>query len=218
MAPNHFRVIVGVIALTAGGFELFKVYRIQRMKTEIAQLETKLSQGQQAWKEFPPLTAAEKGDLVRAQERLFRLLPKDKDIPLLLQEISRLARDYNLNDVSFNTGKDAAAPGAGQTAQPGAGPVAVAASPAPQAVVSQPASSAPAEPQASSGPIDSFPLKMAFSGDYREIAYFLEALQKLPRLVTVQSLKVQRAVPQVGVEVVLHAYYQKGELPAVVKR
>jgi Tfp pilus assembly protein PilO len=222
IAPRY-KVVVGLIVLVLGAFELFKIYQLQRMKVEIAQLESQLGQGQGVWNEFPPLTPVERRDLQKAQERLFHLLPKDKDIPLLLQEVSRLGRDYNLTDISFNTGDGAAAPGVGQAAQVGGGQAGAPASPVPQAVVPQAVvpqaapSSPDAPPQASSGPIDSFPLKVAFSGDYREIAYFLEALQKLPRLVTVQSLKVQRAVPQVAVELVLRAYYQKGELPPAVK-
>jgi Tfp pilus assembly protein PilO len=218
IAPRY-RVVVGLIVLVLGAFELFKMYQLQRMKAEIAQLESQLGQGQGVWNEFPPLTPVERRDLQKAQERLFHLLPKDKDIPLLLQEVSRLGRDYNLTDISFNTGNGGAAPGAGQAAQVGGGQTGAPASPVPQAVVPQAAPSSPdTPPQESSGPIDSFPLKVAFSGDYREIAYFLEALQKLPRLVTVQSLKVQRAVPQVAVELVLRAYYQKGELPPAVKQ
>lgn len=222
--PPRYRLAVGLIAVALGAFELFKLFQVQRMKAEIAQLESQLGKGQESWNEFPPLAPAERTDLERAQGRLFRLLPKDKDIPLLLQEISRLARDHSLSDVSFNTGNGAAAPGAGQTAQVGGGQVGSAANPVPQAVVPQAAvpqaTPAPADApeETGSGPIASFPVKMAFAGDYREIAYFLEELQKLPRLVTLQSLKAQRAVPQVSVELVLHAYYQKGELPPAVKQ
>ncbi|MGH7830742.1 MAG: type 4a pilus biogenesis protein PilO, partial [Candidatus Binatia bacterium] len=216
--PPRYRLAVSLIAVALGAFELFKLFHVQRMKAEIAQLENQLGKGQESWNEFPPLTATERRDLKKAQARLFRLLPKDEDIPLLLQEISRLARDHNLSDVSFNTGNGAAAPGAGQTAQVGGGRVGAPASPAPQAVVPQTEPSSPdTPPPGTSGPIDSFPVKMAFAGDYREIAYFLEELQKLPRLVTLQSLKAQRAVPQVAVELVLHAYYQKGELPPAVR-
>jgi Tfp pilus assembly protein PilO len=58
---------------------------------------------------------------------------------------------------------------------------------------------------------------VGFAGGYREIAYFLEATQKLPRLVTVQSLQLQRSAPLVAGEVVVHAYYQKGDLSEAAK-
>ena len=74
----------------------------------------------------------------------------------------------------------------------------------------------PAAP-GSPGPIDSFSIKLTFAGDYREIAPFLEALQGIPRLVTIQSLQLQRALPQVVAEVVLNAYYLKGDLSTRVK-
>jgi Tfp pilus assembly protein PilO len=179
-------------------------------------LEAELAKGQEIWREFPPLTPKERRELLKAQERLFYLLPKDKDIPLLLQEISRLGRDYNLTDVSFNTSDAPATQEAQQPGQPVAGPSVVGQGATTQAVVPQAGQAEAVAPEANSGPIDSFPVKMAFAGDYREIAYFLEGVQKLPRLVTLQSVKAQRAVPQVAVEVVLRAYYQKGELPSAV--
>lgn len=201
---------IGIVVLTLGVSWVFKIRNIQRLKGEIVQLETKLSKGQEVWRNYPPLTPAEKRDLQKAEERLFHMLPKDKDIPPLLQEITRLAREYYLVDVSFNTGDGAAAPGASPAPAP--------ASAAPQGVVAKPTPSAsPVAPQGST-PIESIPIKVAFAGDYREIAYFLEALRKLPRLVTIQSLRVQRGIPLLLTEVVLHAYYQKGEVSVPGKR
>ena len=199
-----FSLFMGAAILAVGLSCLLKVINIQRLKGEIAQLESRLSQGQEIWKRYPPLNASERSDLQRAQERLFRMLPKDRDIPSLLQDIARLARDHSLSDMSFNT--------ADGFATPGAAPVA-----------SQPAGSKPAQSGAlavpeGSKPIESVPVKVAFAGDYREIAFFLEALKRLPRLVTVQFLKVQRGFPWLTAEVSVHAYYQKGELPVAGKK
>lgn len=214
---SHYRIAFGVLVLALGGYELFKMYRIQSMRSEISRLEAELVKGQETWQQFPPLAPTERRELLRAQERLFYLLPKDKDIPLLLQEISRLGRDYSLTDVSFNTSDAPAMQEAQQPGQPVAGPSVVGQGATTPAVVPQIGQGEAVAPEANSGPIDSFPVKMAFAGDYREIAYFLEELQKLPRLVTLQSVKAQRAVPQVAVEVVLRAYYQKGELPSTAR-
>lgn len=173
--------LIGIAGLTLAGFWLLKMQNIHRLKLEIAQVETKLGKAQEVWRDSPPLTAKEKKDLQKAQNQLFHMLPKDKDLPSSLEEISRLAREHNLADVSFNTDHGVVSPGAG---------------PAP----------------APSSPIDSFPIKVSFSVDYRDMAYFLEALQKLPRLVTIESAKLQRGIPLLVGEVVLNAYYQKGEL------
>lgn len=203
-APHYFTLVMAVVALILAVFWVLKVRNIQRLKAEIIQLETKLRKGQELWRDYPPLTLAERRDLQKAKERLFHMLPKDRDIPSLLQEISRLAREFNLANVSFNLSDGAAAAGASQAPTP--------ASSAPQAVVPQPPPPVSPSARETTGPIGSFPLKVTFAGDYREIAYFLAELQKLPRLVTIQSLQLQRSIPRVAAEVVLHAYFQKGSL------
>ena len=206
---QFLRLMVGLIALILAVFWVFKLRNIQRMRSDIVQLEIKLSKGQEIWKNSPPLSPKEKGDLQRAQERLFRTLPKERDVPAALQEVSRVAREYNLTNLSLNTSGGAPSPIAGQPPTP----VAV----APQATVSQPAPSAVANAPEGSEAIGSFPVKLTFAGEYREIAYFLEALQKIPRVITIQSLQLQRGVPLVMAEVVMFAYYQKKELSDKIK-
>lgn len=200
-----YSLIVGFVALLLVVFWIFKIRNIQRIRSDIVQLEAKLSKGQELWRNYPPLTAREKEDLQKAQERLLRMLPKEKDIPSALQDVSRVARDYNLTNFSLSTGDGAASAPAGQSPVPSGS--------APQVVVPQAAAAVSPQVPESSGAIDSFPVKVTFAGDYREIAYFLEALQKVPRLITVQSLRLQRALPLVTAEIVLYGYYQKGSLP-----
>lgn len=195
--------ILGVVVLTVGAYWAVKIQHIQLLKAEIVRLEAGLSKGQEVWRNYPPLTAREKSKLQEAEDRLFRMLPNDKDIPPLLLEISGLAMEHKLVDVSFNTGDKAAPPGTGPSmGGAGAGPA---------RAVPKSASPVASGTQAGSGSIESAPVKLAFAGDYRDIAYFLAALEKLPRLVTIQSLKVQRALPLQQAEVILHAYYQKGK-------
>lgn len=189
--------LVGLVSLVIWGF---KIRNIQRFKVEVVRLEARLKSGQEVWRNYPPLSPKESRNLQEAQERLFRMLPRDTDIPPVLQEVSRLAREYKLTNVSFHAGEGEAAPGAVQPS-PSAGA-------APQ-VVPQPTPPAPQKAPESSGPIDYFPLKVAFSGDYREIPYFLEGLQKIPRVITIQSLKLQRGVPLVVAEIMMRVYYYK---------
>lgn len=137
------------------------------------------------------------------------MLPKERDVPSVLQDVSRVARDYNLDNLSLSTGDGAKPPSAGQSPAP--------ASSALQAVVTQAVPAVLPAAAGSSGPIDSFAVKGTFAADYQEVARFLEALQKIPRLMTIQSLQLQRALPLVMAEVALNAYYQKGELAVKVK-
>ena len=73
---QFLRLMVGLIILILAAFLVFKLRTIQRMRSDIVQLEIKLSKGQEIWRNSPPLSPKEKGDLQRAQERLFRALPK----------------------------------------------------------------------------------------------------------------------------------------------
>lgn len=205
---RYLSTIGAVIALALVLFWVLKIGNIQRLRVEISQVERKIGQGQELWRSYPPLSLEQTRNFLKAQERLFYALPKDKDIPLLLQELSRLAREYRLVDVTFSS-SDGTSPAGGQSAPAGA-PSSPNVAPPPSPNVSLGA------PEAS-GSIASFPVKVGFAGGYREIAYFLEATQKLPRLVTVQSLQLQRGAPLVAGEVVVHAYYQKGDLSEAAK-
>jgi len=189
--------VAGLLSIVIWGF---KIRNIQRFKVEVGRLEARLKSGQEVWRDYPPLSSKERQDLQEAQERLFRMLPRDTDIPPVLQEVSRLAREYKLTNLSFHAGEGEAGPG-GVQPSPSAGV-------APQ-VVPQPTPPAPQKAPESSGPIEYFSLKVSFAGDYREIPYFLEGLQKIPRVITIQSLRLQRGVPLVLAEVMMRVYYYK---------
>ncbi|MEE9569229.1 MAG: type 4a pilus biogenesis protein PilO [Candidatus Binatia bacterium] len=198
MTSPFFAATIGIVAIALFVFWTFKFQNIRAIKREIAQLEAKLASGQKLWRQFPPLGPEEKRKLQEAQKRLIRKLPEDKDLPSLLQEVSRLAQEHNLLDVSFKTG---------DTAGPSGKSSVVAATTATPKVNTADDSKA----------VDSFPIQVSFSGDYKEVAYFLEALKGLPRLVRTQSLQVQRDVPLVRTEVTLQAYYKNEELLAIGK-
>jgi Tfp pilus assembly protein PilO len=202
-SPSWLSLFVGVFALAFVVLWVSKMQNIQRLKREIDRLEKEVGRGQELWRSHPPLKPSERRALQTAQERLFTVLPKEKDVLSLLEEISRLAKEHNLVELSLNSAEAANQPGLASVPSPGS-----------TAVVAPKPSPAPSPPVPKSAkPIESFPVKVAFAGDYRDIAYFLENLGELPRLVTIQSFKIQKGIPLLPTEVVLHAYYQRGELP-----
>lgn len=193
-----FALTIGAVTIGLAVLWGLKIQKIRDMKRQIAQVEANLAAGQELWRQFPPLGAEEKRHLQEAQERLLQMLPKDKDLPSLLQGISRAARDYNMSDVSFQTGEPPAPSGSAS-------------------VAAARSAARKADTVDGSKAVGSFPLRLAFAGDYREIAYFLEALQSLPQAVRTQSLTVQRGVPLVGAAILLRAYYRKGDLAVRIK-
>ena len=188
---------MGAITLGAVIFWGMKIHRIRGLMGEVARVEQDLAAGQDLWRRFPPLEPKERESMQEAQQRLLRTLPEGKDLPTLLQQVSYLTREYNLSEISLHTDEvNSSAPGS-----------AVVASTAAQK----------AQLAGDSGAISSLPIRLSFAGDFREIAYFLEALQNLPRMVRVDSLKMQRGVPLVVSEVGWKAYYKNGDLLVLVK-
>ena len=144
---------MGAITVGVVIFWGMKIHRIRGLMGEVAQVEHDLATGQDLWRRFPPLEPKERESMQEAQQRLLRTLPDGKDLPTLLQQVSYLTREYNLSEISLHTDEvSSSAPGS-----------AVAASTAAQK----------AQPAEDSEAISSFPVRLSFAGDYREIAYFL---------------------------------------------
>ena len=193
-----FAITISIVAIALAVFWGLKIQNLWALKREVTQFEAKITSGRELWRQFPPLGPSEKRNMKEAQKRLVRKLPEGKDLPSLLQEISRLAHEHGLLDLSIKLA---------DTADPSGKPSVVAAT----------AATPKADGADDSKIIASFLIRISVSGDYRQVAYFLEALKDLPRLVRTQSLLVQREVPFVRTEVVLQAYYKKGDLPVIGK-
>lgn len=205
--PAFAGMVIGVAGLLLLSSWALKIRFIQSLRLDIAAAENRLKAAQDLWRNYPPLDPEKRKELQRTQERLLQRLPREKDIPGLFEEVSRLAREHSFSEVAINTENGPATPEA-QKGPSSSGP--------PRVAPSQPTTPGPQVPS-SSGPIDSFPVKVNFSGDYREVAYFLQDLETIPRVVAVQTLEVRRRVPVVSVEVELRGYYQKGSLPGSKK-
>lgn len=188
---------LGVIMIGLLVFWGIKVHHIRKLMREISRVERQLSTGQALWRRFPPLRPEEKRALLEAQDRLLQRLPEHKDLPKILEQVSRLARDYHLSDVSLKTDDIIVSDSKSVVAAPRA--------------VSKVSTSGP------SGPVASFPVQFSFAGDYREIAFFLDALQNLPRLLKVESVSLRRGVPLVLSEVSWKAYYKNGEFEEMIR-
>jgi len=187
-----FPLALGMIFIGGLVFWGIKVHHIRKLMREISNVERELSAGQELWRRFPPLHANEKRALQGAHERLLQRLPEDKDIPRLLEQVSRLAQEYHLSDTSLKTDDITVS---------GSTSVVAASTPAPKMTTA-----------GASGPVSSVPVRLSFAGDYREIAYFLGALQNLPRLLRVESVSLRRGIPLVLSEVSWKAYYKSGAM------
>ncbi|MFQ5917243.1 MAG: hypothetical protein ACE5I0_05450, partial [Candidatus Binatia bacterium] len=142
---------ISLIAIALSVFWGLKIQNLWAIKREVTQLETKITSGQELWRQSPPLGPREKRNLQEAQKRLVRKLPEDKDLPSLFQEISRLAYEHDLLHLSIK--------------------LADTADPSGKASVAATAVTPKADGADDSKLIASFPIRISVSGDYRQVAY-----------------------------------------------
>ena len=205
--PAFAGLVMGVAGFLLVFSWVLKIRHIQNLKLEIAAAETRLKATQDLWRNYPPLDPGKRKELQKTQERLLQGLPREKDIPGLFEEVSRLAKEHYFSEVAISIEDGPAGPGARKGSSESGPPRVAPSQPTPPAL----------QASGTSGPIDSFPVKVNFTGDYREIAYFLEDLERIPRVLTIQTLELRRRVPVVSGEIALRGYYQKGSLPGSIK-
>jgi hypothetical protein len=75
---RHLSLVGGIVVLALAVHWLLKIREIQHLRLEISQVETRLGQGQELWRSYPPLSPEQSKSLHESRQRLLRMLPKDK--------------------------------------------------------------------------------------------------------------------------------------------
>jgi hypothetical protein len=161
---------------------------------EIHGLDQQISSARQTVEDFTPPSAEEEERLSRLETAFTSLVPGEKGMLELAQEISWIASQHGVRSFTLREAE------AGQLL-PSTGQGAPSPS-TPSPVLSQ-VEGGEQEP----GGVSSFLLHLSMQTEYRELAYFLEEISRLPRLLRVESLKVSREFPLIRAEIVLRAFY-----------
>ena len=111
MGRSGINIFIAAAIVVLAFLCVFKFLSNQRLNGEIARVEIELGRGQDLAKQYPPLSPEQRKNLAEAQRRLFQMLPREKEISSLLEEIAGLAGSHNLVEVSGAAG-DGVAPAA----------------------------------------------------------------------------------------------------------
>lgn len=161
-----------------------KVQRVATLKPQGADLSRKVEEGLRRVSDFTDLRKGERDAWVASRRQLLAKLPPDEDLPKLVESLTLLAGQSRVENLLIST-----SPRVPLTKE---------------AIGETPLAKAQADLGVDLG---YYPIQISFQSGYRELARFLEGVQKLPPLVTVASLDVRRGVPRVGVQMVLRAYH-----------
>jgi len=165
-----------------------KIRRLATYRPEVASLLWKVDAGLRHMTDFTPPTETEQAAWAASRSQLLAKLPPDEDLPKLLEALTLLAGRNRVAELVVSTSArvslkvDAVSPLMGEAAL------------------------AKAQPDLGVE-LGYYPIEVTFQAGYRDLARFLEGVERLSPLVSVASLEVRRGVPHVGVQMVLRAYH-----------
>jgi len=167
----------------------WRTTQVGRLKSEVKKLDQQILAAKEIQRNFTPPSAEEEEESRRLQAVFTALIPKEKDVLGLTEEISRIA--FSRGILSF-TLKEAEVKQPSRRSRRRRG-----------------AASAPSEEETVEG-TSSFLLQISMQADYESLAYFLEEVSRLPRLLRIESLEATRGFPLLRVEALFRAFYLSG--------
>ncbi|MBI3301772.1 MAG: hypothetical protein HYZ72_06805 [Deltaproteobacteria bacterium] len=175
-----------ILALFFGA--ALRAAQIQRLKSEARRLDQQILAAKEAQRNFTPPSAEEEEERRRLQAAFAALIPKEKEVLGLAEEISHIASRRGIFSLTL---KEAEAEQPSQSRRRGeAAPV-------------------PSEEETIEG-ASSFLLQISMQAGYEDLAYFLEEISRLPRLLRMESLEATRDAPLIRGEMLLRAFYLSG--------
>lgn len=176
--------VSSVIILSLIGWQLKE---IQSLKGGLARLDKQIAVSREAEKKFKGLDPKEKEEYSRLQAALVSLVPKEKGELELARELSRIASNRGISSFTLKEPEKSLLITGGSGSTP---------PPPPQGTETE--------------GVNYFLVHLSMKTQYRDLAYFLEEVSRLPRLLRIESLKATAEPPQIKVEVVLRAFFSSG--------
>lgn len=180
-----------LMVAVAGLISLFlypKVRRLAAHRPEVAKLLWKVDAGLRQMTDYTAPTEAEREAWAASRSQLLAKLPPDEDLPKVVQALTLLAGRSRVAELLITTSARVPLKAGAPSLLIGEAPL------------------AKAQPDLGVE-LGYYPIEVSFQAGYRDLARFLEGVERLSPLVTVTSLEVRRAVPSVGVQMVLRAYH-----------
>lgn len=212
LSPSvRYALVTGLFLLISGIAFLFlflsKNAELQSLRLQVKEVEGNIVNGKelQARCELP--TEDEKSVWYEVRDEYYEKIPQEKKVLGLVKEIAKTALDSSIYDISFSM---STVPGdaTGFTAQ--ASTAASVPAGMADAVFDAPDHELTSDNEVIDIPRSQFAIKTSFHCNYRDLAHFLEALSRLPRMLELATLSIERRVPLMEVEMTLNAFYVEG--------
>jgi len=183
--------IIGVLIIVLLGvfvfLYLFKLNELNGIKAEINYLEKKIKNASKIERQFQPISQEEESILKETEFRMSLVVPSEKDIIQQDYELARLAKKYNISNISFVRGKEVN-----------------------QKVSKKDKTSSGITKQAEEifdKNLLHFLVRFSCKADYKDLANFLDGIQKTDRFLEIESLTIRKDFHLILVEMAVKFYY-----------
>lgn len=173
-----------IICLASLAYFLYlpEVREMNRVSARINGVENEIEKA----KEIRPVSREAEKRQKGMESRFSVLIPSGRDYPELIRDIARRARECNIQDISFKSGEEFNTK-----------------------VLEGEKEASPRIQALPGGNIRHFFIGLSFHSGFKNLARFLEEIQRTDRLLEIESLVIKRNFPMISVKMVVKAYYRQ---------
>lgn len=186
--------IIGVsIIVLLGVFVLlyfFKLNELKDIKAEIIYLDKKIKNARKIERQFQPISQEEESILKETESKMSLVVPSEKDISLQGYELARLAKKNNISNMFFISEKEVNRRFSNRVSK--------------KEITSRITKQAE---EIFDKKLSHFLVRLSCKADYKDLANFLDDIQKADRFLEIESLMMRKDFHLILVEMVVKFYY-----------
>lgn len=207
----RFTIYAITFLLISGGtfltLYLSKIDTLRSIQSEINKVEGDILKGKQLQARCKLPTEDEKKAWSEIKKNFFRRIPPEKKLLQLVKDIAKIAHDCSIYDISFampHTPRNSSSKNNYKTISSSV-----------TDIIPDPMPEAHSISLDQSNEVDliklnQFSIKTSFHCRYQDLSHFLNGISTLPRVLAVSSLKIERKLPLMEVEMSINAFYAEG--------
>lgn len=205
LVKNKKVVIFVILMLFASGLFAFlyfpKAKEFKKIKKAANRMERQLKEIRRMERDYQPPSSKEEEVWQAARYRLHSIIPSEKDIPQFIYELTVQAKKNNIIDIAINS-KEAPElkPKYSRKKRRRKSK---------DDKIKDDAQENINYDEISGMELSSFNVKLSLHADFKDLAYFLDDIQKMGRFLEVQSLVIKKEFPLILVEITIKTYYNK---------
>ncbi|MGR3177316.1 MAG: hypothetical protein ACUZ8E_04600 [Candidatus Anammoxibacter sp.] len=203
LVKNKKIVIFGILILSASGLFAFfyfpKAKEFKKIKKAANRIERQIKEIRRMERGYQPPSSREEEVWQAARYRLRSIIPTEKDIPQFIYELTVQARKNNIIDIAINS-KEETKPKRKTIYRRNKRKKDKAEEDIQKEVDYD---------EISGMELGNFNVKLSLHSNFKDLAYFLDDIQKMGRFLEVQSLVIKKEFPLILVEITIKTYYNK---------